>query len=82
LHVWAFNELSSEREPSTIDGKRVQVHRITRPAIREWAEQHGYTRDNDLMQELYALVRALDTVWVETETKTLKQKANKHGKPA
>lgn len=83
LVVWAFNELSRERDPSSIDGKIIRVNRITYRAIREWAEFKGYANDPDLMDELYTLVRAMDTVWVEVETKAIKAQAGKrHGKPA
>lgn len=83
LFVWAFNDLSREREPSTIDGKQVKVNRISYRSIREWAEHQGYSRDADLMEELYALVRGMDTVWVEVEVKRIRSEmGKKHGKPA
>lgn len=81
--VWAFNELSRERDPSTIEGKRVNIPRISYRAIREWADFRGYSDDADLMDELYTLVRAMDTVWIEVESKLIREQQGKpNGKPA
>lgn len=68
---WAFLELSREREPPTANGKQVTVKRISYRALREWAEYRGFSSDEDFMYELTEYVRALDTVWVEHETKRL-----------
>ncbi len=83
LFLWAFEELSRERDPSTLEGRHISVKRITYKAIREWAEFQGCADDPDLLDELYVLIRALDTVWVEHETKSLRSKMGaQNGKPA
>jgi hypothetical protein len=83
LFVWAFDQLSRERDPTTVDGKHVSVKRIRYSAIRDWAEFHGLTSDSDLLEELYTFIPALDTLWVEHEAKSIRSKAGKkHGKPA
>lgn len=77
--MWAFNELSAERQQSEITKNplSVRVHRITRKAMREWAEYHGFARDLDFMQELSVYVPALDAVWCEVEFKRLRREASK-----
>lgn len=78
--IAAFNQLSQERRPSERNGKTVTVHRITYRDIREYADFYGYSKDLEFMEELIIYVRALDTVWIEIETKRLKR-GPESGKP-
>lgn len=77
--VWAFNELSAERQQSEVTRNpvTVKIYRITRKAMREWAEYHGFVRDLQFMEELAIYVRALDTVWCDVEHKRLRREASK-----
>lgn len=77
LYVWAFNSLTAERDPITATKDAVSVPRITYKAIREWAEFHGYAGDTDFMREFVILIREMDSVWVEAETKRLKREISR-----